>query len=126
VRAAQQVRDFPVGHTGIADDHIPYRSVRLRSVCLPYKANADDVGSRVLDLTVSTQTYPRKKEFKFHLQTNWRSFRSRNLINIGKLAMPATNANKGFDFEVPSLDGEPSDRRDQAGILLSSRTKRKP
>jgi hypothetical protein len=43
--------------------------------------------------------------------------RLENPINTGKLAMPAPSLGKDFDFAIPSLDGERSDRRDQAGTL---------
>jgi hypothetical protein len=39
--------------------------------------------------------------------------RSENRINIGKSALPMPNAREDFDFAVPSLDGEQSDRRSQ-------------
>ena len=39
--------------------------------------------------------------------------RSENRINIGNLALPMANAHEDFDFAVPSLDGEQSDRQDQ-------------
>jgi len=48
--------------------------------------------------------------------------RSKNRINIGKLAVPAPNAHEDFDFAIPSLDGEQSDRRTR---LLGLRRKRK-
>jgi hypothetical protein len=47
--------------------------------------------------------------------------RSENRINIGKSALPMPNAREDFDFAVPSLDGEQSDRRSQ----MSGRARRK-
>jgi hypothetical protein len=47
-------------------------------------------------------------------------------INIRNLGMPAPSLGKDFDFAIPSLGGERSDRPVRSGILLGSRTKRKP
>jgi hypothetical protein len=90
--------------------------VRLRRARLLHKPNPYHFSSCALDFPVVTHS-PRKRDRVFVPQIHWRSFRSRNLINTGKLELPAPNADKDLNFAVPSLGGEPSDRPVRSGIL---------
>jgi hypothetical protein len=92
--------------------------VRLRRACLPYKPNADHFSGCILDVPVTTHS-PLKEGSHIWFSNSLAIYQGRKKhINNGNLAVPALNPAKDFDFGFPSLDGEPSDRRDLGGTLL--------
>jgi hypothetical protein len=61
---------------------------------------------------------PHKRDRIFALQVRWRSFKIEKSHQHREFGDAIPDPSEDFDFAIPSLDGEPSDRRAQGGTLL--------